>query len=291
MVIIKRKYTYLFVIASLALLLSLVGLAGCKTTQTYTLTTNVSPPGAGSVSPSGGDYDSGMSVTLTAAPDSGYTFDYWGGSATGTNTTTTITMNSDKSVTANFEATPNGLTVLLSDDFGQDTGVWDIFSTADGEAFYEDGWLHVINYTDAGHSTASHANRNFTDFILEVDMELIAGTTDNWQSVVFRYGGADAYYSAEISADGFYEMQLWVGETLHTLVSPTMSSYIHQGQGVVNSIRIECVGNSLSLSVNGHLLAEVFDDTLTSGNIAFEVDSIGGTFSEVAFDNLVVTEP
>jgi len=232
-----------------------------------------------------------MSVTLTATANSGYTFAYWSGSATGTDTTTTITMDSDKSVTANFEAAQTGPAVLFSDDFSQDTGVWDIFSDADGEAFYENGWLHVINYIAAGHSTASHANQNFTDFILEVDMKLVAGTTDNWQSVVFRYGGADAYYSAEISADGFYEMQLWVGETLHQLVSPTSSSYIHQGQDVVNSVRIECVGNRLSLSVNGHLLAEVFDDTLTSGNIAFEVDSIGGTFSEVAFDNLVVTEP
>jgi uncharacterized repeat protein (TIGR02543 family) len=290
MVIAKRKYTYLFVITSLVLLLSLVGLAGCKTTQTYTLTTNVSPPGAGSVSPSGGDYDSGLSVTLTATPASGYIFDYWGGSATGTNTTTTIIMDSDKSVTANFKTA--GPTALFSDDFSQDTGVWDIFSDADGEASYENGWLHVTNYTAAGHSTASHANQNFTDFILEVDMKLVAGTIDNWQSVVFRYSGADAYYSAEISADGYYEMQLWVGETLHNLVHPTASSHIHQGQGAVNSVRIECVGNRLSLSVNGHLLAEVFDDTLTSGNIALEVDSIsGGTFSEVAFDNLVVTEP
>jgi uncharacterized repeat protein (TIGR02543 family) len=291
MAILKRKYTYLFVITSLVLLLSLVGLAGCKTTQTHTLTTNASPSGAGSVSPSGGDYDSGASVTLTASPASGYTFAYWSGSASGTNPTTTITMDSDKSITANFEAALNGSAALFSDDFSQDTGAWDIFSTADGEAFFENGWLHVISYTAAGHPTASHANQNFTDFILEVDMELIAGTTDNWQSVVFRYGDAGNYYSAEISADGYYEMQLWVGETLHTLVRPTTSSHIHQGQGAVNSVRIECVGNRLSLSVNGHLLAEVFDDTLTSGNIALEVDSLGGTFSEVAFDNLVVTEP
>ena len=291
MFIIKRKYTYLFVIASLVSLLSLVGLTGCPGGQTYTLTTNASPQGAGSVSPSGGKYNPGATVTLTARPGSGYNFGYWSGSATGTSTTTTITMDSDKSVTANFEATLNGSAALFSDDFSQDTGVWELFSDADGGAFYENGWLHVTNYTTAGHSTASHANREFTDFILEVDMKLVDGTTDNWQSVVFRHGGAGAYYSAEISADGYYEMQLWVGETLHTLVRATTSSYIHQGQGAVNSVRIECVGNRLSLSVNGHLLAEVFDDTLTSGNIALEVDSLGGTFSEVAFDNLVVTEP
>jgi hypothetical protein len=74
--------------------------------ETYTLTTVVSPSGAGSVSPSGGEYESGDQVTLTASPDSGYIFDYWSGGASGTTTTITITMDSDKSLTANFETAP-----------------------------------------------------------------------------------------------------------------------------------------------------------------------------------------
>ena len=87
----QRKRTWLLVLTSLTLLLSLLGLTGCPTDgQTYTLTVNVSPSGAGSVSPSGGEYDSGVTVTLTATPDSGYTFDYWSGSAAGTNPTTSI---------------------------------------------------------------------------------------------------------------------------------------------------------------------------------------------------------
>jgi len=71
-------------------------------TSTYTLSISVSPPGAGSVSPSGGEYESGVQVTLTASPASGYTFDYWWGSASGSSPTITITMDSDRSITANF---------------------------------------------------------------------------------------------------------------------------------------------------------------------------------------------
>ena len=77
---------------------------GTPSAETYTLTTIVSPSGAGSVSPSGGEYESGVQVTLTATPASDYTFDYWSSALGKTYTTTiTITMDSDKSLTANFE--------------------------------------------------------------------------------------------------------------------------------------------------------------------------------------------
>lgn len=70
----------------------------------YTLCISVNPLEAGSVSPSGGTYKSGVEVTLTASPASGYTFDYWCGSASGTTSNITITMDSDKCLTANFKA-------------------------------------------------------------------------------------------------------------------------------------------------------------------------------------------
>jgi hypothetical protein len=70
----------------------------------FTLTTSVQPTGGGSISlsPSGGTYDSGTVVTLTASPASGYNFSNWSGSATGTSTSATVTMTGNKSVTANF---------------------------------------------------------------------------------------------------------------------------------------------------------------------------------------------
>ncbi|HEX6430568.1 MAG TPA: T9SS type A sorting domain-containing protein, partial [Niastella sp.] len=75
-----------------------------NTSTTYSLTTNVSPSGGGSVSrsPNATTYASGTVVTLTATPASGYTFTGWSGGASGTNTSTTVTMNANTSVTANF---------------------------------------------------------------------------------------------------------------------------------------------------------------------------------------------
>ena len=75
-------------------------------TQSFYLSTSVSPSEGGSVSPSSGTYDwSGGSypqATLTATPDAGYTFSQWGGDASGTQNPITVTMDSNKHVTAYF---------------------------------------------------------------------------------------------------------------------------------------------------------------------------------------------
>jgi hypothetical protein len=73
-------------------------------TPRYTLNVAVSPSGAASVSPSGGQYKSGAQLTLTASPASGYIFDHWSGSVTGNTSSISITMDSDKNVTANCRA-------------------------------------------------------------------------------------------------------------------------------------------------------------------------------------------
>jgi uncharacterized repeat protein (TIGR02543 family) len=69
---------------------------------TYTFSVSVNPSGGGSVSPSGGQYEEGTQVTLSATAASGYTFDYWSGDASGSTATISITMDSDKSVVAHF---------------------------------------------------------------------------------------------------------------------------------------------------------------------------------------------
>jgi uncharacterized repeat protein (TIGR02543 family) len=70
-----------------------------------TLTLSIQVIGQGTTSPSQGShtYDSGQLVTLSANPSQGYSFDHWEDDAHGTNPVTTISMDSDKSVTACFE--------------------------------------------------------------------------------------------------------------------------------------------------------------------------------------------
>ena len=70
---------------------------------TYTLTTTVVGNGSISAFPSGGTYLENATVELSASPDEGYEFSGWSGDVTAPQSSILVTMNSDKSITANFD--------------------------------------------------------------------------------------------------------------------------------------------------------------------------------------------
>ena len=74
---------------------------------TYTLTTSATN-GSISLNPPGGVYTTGTVVTVTANANIGYAFGNWSGDLSGSVNPTTITMNGNKSVTANFNVLPPG---------------------------------------------------------------------------------------------------------------------------------------------------------------------------------------
>lgn len=80
---------------------------------TYTLSISA-VNGTVTKSPNKASFSSGETVTLIAVPNVGYAFGGWSGSATGSASVITITMNSNKVVTANFAA----ITLI---DIGDDT--------------------------------------------------------------------------------------------------------------------------------------------------------------------------
>ena len=77
------------------------------------------------ISPQKSTYCAGDEVTLTATPNSEYEFSSWSGDASGSANPITLTMNSNKSVTANFTPTctyalsvstnpPSGVSVAIT---------------------------------------------------------------------------------------------------------------------------------------------------------------------------------
>ena len=77
----------------------------------YTLTATANPAEGGTVSPSSQQYDSGDVATVTANPSAEYVFQSWSGSASGSSPSTTVTMDSDKAVVANFIKKKYALTI------------------------------------------------------------------------------------------------------------------------------------------------------------------------------------
>ena len=68
--------------------------------------------------PIGKTYDPGTVVTLTAVPDSGYMFVDWSGDISGSVNPTTITMDADKAVLANFDIETSVNQAEIPKDFG-----------------------------------------------------------------------------------------------------------------------------------------------------------------------------
>lgn len=105
----------------------------------YFLTLNVS--GTGSAVPSGVTaYYAGQTAILNAVPvaDSGYAFNRWMGSVSGTELATSVFMDSDKEVTAEF-VTPGDFALSIAVEGGAETGSTDLgtgeFSFMNGQTF------------------------------------------------------------------------------------------------------------------------------------------------------------
>jgi len=71
----------------------------------YTLTISATTGGTTDPAPGSHQYDPGTQVSVTAIPNSGYQFSSWSGDVTGSTNPVTVTMDSDKSITANFTST------------------------------------------------------------------------------------------------------------------------------------------------------------------------------------------
>jgi uncharacterized repeat protein (TIGR02543 family) len=94
-----------------------------KPDEVHGLDVYVDPVGSGTVTSTPtpvhppDEYEAGTMVTLNAAANSGYTFDHWSGDVSGTDSSTTVTMDSDKTVTAHFLADPSKYGFESSDVF------------------------------------------------------------------------------------------------------------------------------------------------------------------------------
>jgi hypothetical protein len=295
----SRKHRYVAKVCIFLITVALiVGMVGCSITTTtrYDLTMAVTPPGGGTATDltSTSPYAGGTGVSIKAVAATGYHFVNWS-APTGTFANpnaaeTTFTMPAkDVTVTANFEATPE---VLFSDDFSDEAGVWDTGSTEDGSVFYENGWLHVVDYT-GGPAIITRAHQHLTDFILEVETKLVGGTEFNVHEVICRDQNTanGDYYAFDISATGYCTIARFINGNGIALVEVAYSSYINQGVDVVNLIHIECIGSNLRLSVNGHVLATAVDTTFSGGDIGLGADSEEASSTEIAFDNITVIRP
>jgi uncharacterized repeat protein (TIGR02543 family) len=209
--------------------------------ETYTLTTVVNPPGGGTVIPSGSnDYNSGTVVNITATAASGYTFLNWTGDVTDPNSSsTTIIMNSDKTVTANFVLIPTfDLTMQVSPGGGGTTtpsaGVHTyqedavvLIGASPSTGYTFTNWTgDVANPTSASTSVTMNSDKTVTaNFELIPTYELTVQINPGGGGITTPSAGVHTYQEDTVvpisaSAASGYTFSNWTGD----VANPTSAS-------------------------------------------------------------------
>jgi hypothetical protein len=113
---------------------------------TYTLSGSVS--GSGSISPNSGTFSQGEVISITATPDAGWKFDNWSGDASGSDNPLSITMDSDKSISASFSEM-TGVTLTLQEN---EDGFCSVDGSVDDDnsGFTGDGFANTDNASGEG---------------------------------------------------------------------------------------------------------------------------------------------
>jgi hypothetical protein len=181
--------------------------------------------------------------------------------------------------------------IVFQDDFSDPESGWVRASTPKGEADYSDGAYRIlVNTTDL--DIWSHPGQTINDLRIEVDAFKVGGDRNNRFGLICRMADTESFYTFIISSDGYYGIGKVKGSqyTLIGMDALQPSEAIELGSAL-NHIQAECIGNSLSLTVNGELLAQVQDSEFSAGDVGL----IAGTYSipgtDIRFDNFIVTQP
>jgi hypothetical protein len=133
----------------------------------------------------------------------------------------------------------------------------------------------------------------FSDFVLEVDAQLLAGSLDSSFGVLFRQDENGRFYRFVITGNGLFMLERRNGDGSWTrlLEEWAQTDAINQGTNAINRLRVEAAGSRIAVYVNEQYLHEANDNAYSQGMIALEASTFGQPGLQVAFDNLTVRQP
>ncbi len=193
---------------------------------------------------------------------------------------------------------PASGTLVFSDDFSSANSGWDRYSDSNGGTDYADGGYLISILTDF-YLFWANPGRDFDDVIVEVSASKVGGTSgvdiddDNNYGIICRHRDVDNFYVLVISSDGYYGIRKRVNGGDIDFIGLDGMGYdevINQGNAT-NTIRGECIGNTLRLIVNGYLLLEVEDDDIRSGDVGLMGGTFNATRTDILFDDFRVSTP
>jgi hypothetical protein len=182
--------------------------------------------------------------------------------------------------------------ILYEEKFSDPNSGWENFEDENAFTGYQDdGYRIYIKLANWYYWVT--AGKNFTDTIIEVDATKIGGPDNNELGVICRYKDDDNFYFFSISSDGFYAISKLINGELSYVGMDQMefNEKVIKLGNATNHITVSCVGNNLTLSVNGEVLADVSDSDLPSGDVGLIASTFDEPGTDILFDNLTVSRP
>ncbi len=185
--------------------------------------------------------------------------------------------------------------ILFLDDFNGETDCgWAAYNRGGGIAAIENSSMQ-LKVSQPGELWWTNPLRNFDDVEIRVEARQVAGANDNAYGVICRYQNEDNFYVFLISGDGYYAVgkyQTGVDNVTYLTENGQfqLSEAINTGVAS-NELRVSCIGNQLSLEVNGTPLVTVTDPTFVTGDIGLAASTLQATAGIFEFDNVQVTPP
>ncbi len=241
-----------------------------STAGQYTLSTGTTGSGSVTLDPSGGTYNPDTEVELTAVPASGWRFDLWSGSLSGSQNPDTLTIDSNKSVTATFvqvctlsvNTTGSGSVTLNPSGGVYDVNTEVILTPVPVSGWEFDSWSGDLSGSTVPDTITMNANKSITAVFTEQTGEPDTTTV---------YAAADAFVRAGDYADDNF------GSETRLQLKELALNYLYHSY-----IKMDCASeglndcNSATLKLNIYYVQAAYtlsiyktSDDWTEGGITF----------------------
>jgi hypothetical protein len=182
--------------------------------------------------------------------------------------------------------------ILFSDNFNGGKGSWRLIASSLGSkvAYEHQGLRVTVNEVNYAYWTTP--GQQFGDVRISVSGSRMGGPNDNYFGVICRFQEPNNFYAFLISSDGYFGI-LKVKNGAFQLINGNnmeFSDKILQGRAT-NRIRGDCVGNKLTLFVNGMEVKSVEDSEFTTGDVGLIAGSHEIFGVDILFDDFVVYQP
>ncbi|MEP7290827.1 MAG: hypothetical protein ABI835_03540 [Chloroflexota bacterium] len=164
---------------------------------------------------------------------------------------------------------------------------WETYSSPTGVELGVENGVYRAYTANAGYVWGLNSEEH-TNMVAEIDVTPLTPFQDIGAGIMCRAdvsNNGDGYYFM-VNANGYYSIRMGQGDEIVPLIDWEPSTAIHAGIDQ-NTIRAVCVEDQLAMYVNDELVANIVDDTYSSGYAGLAV-AAGENGVDMAFDNLIL---